>query len=45
MAMMFPKRILEWQAEHPTITWIFWVIVWVLVLIVLLKPSRVSGMM
>jgi hypothetical protein len=43
--MMFHKRILEWQAEHPTITWIFWIIVWILVFILLLKPSRVGGVM
>jgi hypothetical protein len=42
--MTFHKRILEWQAAHPTITWIFWIIVWTLVLIMLLRPTRVGGM-
>lgn len=32
------KRILEWQAEHPTITWIGWGIVWTIVLIALFWP-------
>jgi hypothetical protein len=41
--MMFHKRILECHAEHPTITWIFWIIVWILVLIVLFKPGRIGG--
>jgi hypothetical protein len=26
--MTFHKRILEWQAAHPNITWIGWGIVW-----------------
>ncbi len=42
--MTFPKRILQWQADHPTITWIVWIIVWTLVLILLLKPGSLSGM-
>jgi hypothetical protein len=32
------KRILQWQADHPTITWVGWGIVWALVLIALLWP-------
>jgi hypothetical protein len=27
--MAIHKKILEWQAAHPTITWIGWAIVWV----------------
>ena len=42
--MTFHKRILEWQAAHPTITWIFWIIVWALVVILLLRPTRLGGM-
>ncbi len=42
--MQLHKRILEWQAEHPTITWIFWIIVWALVLVVLFKPGKLAGM-
>jgi hypothetical protein len=35
---MLHKRILEWQAENPTITWIFWIAVWAAVLALLLWP-------
>jgi len=34
------KKILEWQAAHPTITWIGWGIVWAIVLAVLFWPRR-----
>jgi hypothetical protein len=33
------KRILEWQAEHPNITWIGWGIIWAIVLALLLWPE------
>lgn len=36
---MFHKRILEWQAAHPNITWIVWGIVWAIVLVLLLWPK------
>ncbi len=36
--MTLHKRILEWQAEHPNLTWIFWIVVWVLVFVLLLSP-------
>ncbi len=36
---MLHKRILEWQAEHPHITWIGWAIVWAVVLVVLFWPE------
>jgi len=42
--MMLHKRILQWQADHPTITWILWIIVWLLVILLLFKPGRLSGM-
>jgi hypothetical protein len=29
------KKILEWQAAHPNITWVGWSIVWAIVLAVL----------
>jgi hypothetical protein len=29
---------LVWQAEHPTITWVAWGIVWAIVLAALLWP-------
>ena len=32
----FHKRILEWQAAHPTITWIVWGIVWGIVWAIML---------
>ncbi len=35
---MFHKRFLEWQAAHPTVTWVFWIIVWLVVLSILLWP-------
>ena len=35
----FHKDILEWQAAHPNITWLFWGIVWVIVLFILLWPT------
>jgi len=34
----FHKRILEWQASHPNITWVGWGIVWAIVLVVLFWP-------
>ena len=37
------KKILEWQAAHPTVTWIGWLIVWAIVLFLLFKPSSTSG--
>ena len=36
--MTIHQRILEWQAEHPTVTWIFWILVWAMVLALLLWP-------
>ena len=36
------KRILEWQAEHPTLTWVFWTVVWVIVLTLLFWPAQTS---
>jgi hypothetical protein len=38
--MAIHKQILEWQAAHPTITWIGWGIVWAIVLSLLFWPSR-----
>jgi uncharacterized membrane protein (DUF106 family) len=38
--MAIHKQILEWQAAHPTITWIGWGIVWAIVLSLLLWPSK-----
>jgi hypothetical protein len=40
--MAIHKKILEWQATYPNITWIGWGIVWAFVLTILLWP-RGSG--
>jgi hypothetical protein len=40
--VIFHKRILEWQAAHPLITWVGWGIVWMLVLIVILWPRTLG---
>lgn len=37
------KRILEWQAAHPTVTWIVWGIIWIIVVILLLRPSTTGA--
>ena len=33
------KRILEWQAAHPIITWVVWGTIWAVVLVLLLWPG------
>ena len=38
--MTIHRKILEWQAAHPNITWIGWGIVWAIVLAILLWPRR-----
>jgi hypothetical protein len=40
--MTFHKRILQWQAEHPNITWAFWGVVWAIVLILLFWPKPLN---
>lgn len=40
--MSLHKKILDWQAAHPTVTWIAWGIVWLVVLVLLFKPTRTS---
>jgi hypothetical protein len=40
--LMLHKRILEWQAANPTVTWVFWIIVWAIVLMVIFWPKVVS---
>jgi hypothetical protein len=42
--MAIHKRILEWQAAHPTITWIVWAVIWIVVLIVLFKPKSTGAL-
>jgi len=41
--MAVHKKILEWQAAHPTITWVGWGVVWAIVLALLIWPRRVAG--
>ena len=41
--MAFHKKILQWQADNPTITWVFWIIIWLIVFLVLFKPTGTSG--
>ncbi len=41
--MAIHKRILEWQAAHPTITWIIWGVIWIIILYLLLRPSSTGG--
>ena len=36
--MAIHRKILEWQVEHPNITWIGWGLAWALVLVVLFWP-------
>jgi hypothetical protein len=38
LLVTFHKRILEWQADHPNITWAGWGIVWAIVLVLLFWP-------
>ena len=40
--MAIHKKILEWQAGHPTITWLVWGVIWIVVLVLLFKPSHVA---
>jgi hypothetical protein len=40
--MTFHKRILEWQAAHPNITWVGWGIVWAIVLVLLFWPHTLK---
>jgi len=42
IAVTFHKRILEWQAAHPNITWVGWGIVWAIVLVLLFWPRALK---
>jgi len=37
--MSIHKRILEWQLDHPNITWIVWGVIWTIVLVLLFWPQ------
>ena len=39
-SMSIHKKVLEWQAAHPNITWIGWGVVWVIVFVILFWPRR-----
>ena len=41
--MAIYREILEWQAAHPTMTWIFWAIIWIIVFILLFRPSSTGA--
>ena len=36
------KRILEWQAAHPNITWAFWLAVWAVIVGILIWPGALD---
>jgi hypothetical protein len=36
--MSFHRRFLQWQADHPTVTWVGWGVAWAIVLVLLLWP-------
>ena len=42
--MEIHKKILEWQAAHPAVTWIVWGIIWIIVFILLFSPKRTGAM-
>jgi hypothetical protein len=39
-SMTIHKKILEWQAAHPNITWIGWGVVWAIVFVILFWPRK-----
>ena len=41
--MAMHKRVLQWQADNPTITWIFWILVWLLVFYLLFRPAALGS--
>jgi hypothetical protein len=41
--MAIHKKILEWQAAHPTVTWIFWAIIWIIVFVLLFRPTTTGA--
>ena len=42
--MAIHRKFLEWQAAHPTITWIAWAIIWLIVLILMFRPSSTGAL-
>ena len=41
--MAVHRKILEWQAANPVLTWIFWGIVWAFVFYLLFRPTPAGG--
>jgi len=41
--MAMHKRVLQWQADNPTITWIFWILIWLLVFYLLFRPGALGA--
>ncbi len=41
--MAIHRKILEWQAANPTMTWIFWGIIWAIVFYLLFRPNPAGG--
>ena len=39
---MLHKRVLEWQAAHPNITWAIWIIVWAVVVAIVVWPDTLE---
>lgn len=37
-------RSLDWQAANPTVTWMFRGIVWIVVVVLLLRPSNTAAL-
>ena len=37
--MAVHRKILEWQAANPIITWMFWIVVWAIVFYLLFRPA------
>lgn len=38
--MAFHKRVLEWQAAHPTVTWVFWIVIWAVAIMLIIWPHK-----
>lgn len=41
--MALHRKVLQWQADNPTITWIAWGIIWLLVFYLLFRPTSAGG--
>ncbi|MDX1483757.1 MAG: hypothetical protein R3229_04670 [Alphaproteobacteria bacterium] len=41
--MKWHQQLLQWQADHPNITWLVWGIIWLIVLALLFWPSPAAA--